>query len=221
MKKTPDIRKFKKMSSYKTLSVFGSGNDPIVNDLYRSHTIIHKMMEHRKSSPIDYPETLTKEAFLRKLSNVDADEEFLFVEKFRDYIVYWINKVDSRSFPLISNNLEESGYRQAIIVVADSVVTTQHKTNLAPFNKSSRRQSLELFELKFLKYYVFDQTPIHTVCSSSKKAEVITHFGSEAPLQRIKKDDVVCRFIGAKKGDLLLIERDNEGYLEVVYRLVE
>jgi DNA-directed RNA polymerase subunit H (RpoH/RPB5) len=211
------------MSSFKTTTVFGEKDDPLINDIYKSHVIIHKMMSpnHRNSNPIDYPETLSKDSFLRKLTNGCMEEEFLFTERFKDYMVYWVGKIESKTFPLISNHLEDSGYRRGIIVVIDSIITTQHRTNLAPFNKSTRRQILELFELKFLKYYVFDQAPMHRVCSSSKKAEIISLYGSETILQKIRKDDVVCRFIGAKKGDLILIERDNEGYNEIVYRLVE
>jgi DNA-directed RNA polymerase subunit H (RpoH/RPB5) len=198
---------------------------------HRSQTNMIKVLRYRGYTVPDGP---SPDDFCSRYSQMHLSA--LKKDLFMDYqtissshlpkiLVVWLNE------PKLGANIRDlydllKDAKRALVVVDESVTPQARETI----------KSLHITEKIFIDVWTLDETmifvpdhelvPKHRICSTQEKILVFDAYGLKngSKIPRIKTDDIMVRYLGACKDQLLEITRPSEthsGQFDLTYRLVQ
>lgn len=131
-----------------------------------------------------------------------------------------VTEVDITNF---SKNMKEKELKNGIIVCNKGLSNNAEKL-LKQINLSSDDFFLEFFKFDDLLINIskHELVPKHELCSEEEKRLVLKKYrAKETQLPKILQTDPMARYLGARKGELVKINRDSETAGQyIVYRIV-
>jgi DNA-directed RNA polymerase I, II, and III subunit RPABC1 len=136
----------------------------------------------------------------------------------RGLTIFWVNNLGTGDVKMIYEAIKEDGINAAI-----AVHVTKITPSAIPVLKSLRQLKpsyiIEPFLVSELQINITKHVdvPRHIICGEKKKKDVLTKYGvSKAQLPRILLSDPMCRYLGAKKGQLIKVIRTSESIPSVL-----
>lgn len=124
----------------------------------------------------------------------------------------------------IKDALELHGSQHAL-VVADEGVTPQAKETLRAL-RATKKIYISVWTLPETMIFTPDHeyVPAHRVCTARERRKILTDYGSSKDkLPQIQHSDIMIRYLGATKNQLIEIKRPCETYpgqFTIYYRIV-
>lgn len=128
-------------------------------------------------------------------------------------IILWYNDLRRATIKYIADVMAQHSTKHSIVIYFGK------KTSYAPpaIREFSNAQNIqiEIFEYKELMFDVTEHVlvPRHIICSPETKAAIIKDYAvTKDQLPKIRLDNPVCKFIGAKRGNLIKIVRNTRAF---------
>ena len=159
----------------------------------------------------------------------DAISDYVFEHAARDndsIIVRW--HPERKVGPSIRNlvDIMEHGNIMKAIIIADEGSTPMCK-NIIRNVKSVKGMTIDVWDLADSQIFVPDDVtiPIHRILSVKEKAELMRKYAvDKTQLPEIERDDVMVKYLGALKGNLIECKRVSQSeptFYELYYRMVK
>lgn len=216
---------------------------------YKSKNNMFRVVKHRgyvvpdeyinnivnPSEEEDLPVKMTYSQFVSKhqsstLKEVkEAISDYVFEHSSREndsIIVRW--HPERKVGPSIRNlvDLMENGNIMKAIIVADEGFTPMCKSIIRNV-KSVKRMTIDVWDLIDSQIFVPDDVtiPVHRILSVKEKADLMRKYSvNKTQLPEIERDDVMVKYLGALKGNLIECRRVSQSepnFYELYYRIVK
>lgn len=144
-------------------------------------------------------------------------------------LVFWLNEPKlGANIRDVHDKMEMSSSQHAF-VVADEGITYQARESLRSL-KTAKKFFIDVWTLEETSIFVPDHVfvPEHRICTPAQRREIFKAYGirpkdGQNKFPRIRLDDIMVRYLGASKGELIEIIRPSEtsqGQTDMSYRLV-
>jgi DNA-directed RNA polymerase I, II, and III subunit RPABC1 len=120
-------------------------------------------------------------------------------------LTFWMDELRAQNIPDIALKIEKSNVQKSIIVISGKITPSAH-TGIHALK--AKNIHVETFTEEELQCNILKHTlvPIHVICSSKEKKQILEAYGiTKEQIPHIMTTDPVCRFLGAKSGQLIKI----------------
>lgn len=203
--------------------------------IYNSYRILLEMLKDRGYEiPEDY--SISYEHFIEQYGDSfeDAKENLTMTftkgNKGSPIMTFWTNNLGTGDVKMIYETIKEAEINTAIVIHVTKVTPSAIPV-LAKLRQLKPSFTIEPFLVSELQINITRHVdvPRHIICSAQKKKDILEKYGvTKEQLPRILSTDPVCRYLGAKKGQLIKVVRTSESIpfiqskelFDISYRIV-
>jgi DNA-directed RNA polymerase subunit H (RpoH/RPB5) len=132
--------------------------------------------------------------------------------KKKKILLLWVDDMVAPTVPTISHKMQEKQTPHCIVVVCGKI-TSMSLTATRLLAAQTDKKEIEIFKLSETLFDVFSHcmVPKHEICGATEKRNVYNDYRvQKGQLPKICSTEMTCRILGAKKGQLIRIERKND-----------
>lgn len=205
-----------------------SGNEDEVRKCYISMQNIIKILKYRKYKNIPYP-SITIEEFYEKyesktISEIKSEMSNELTRE-KKILIVWVSdsKLNGNKINEIYNDMETLECKHVMIITDYSITPTA--VDVVRYLKSTGIK-IEIWTFDQTMLFVPDHVlvPEHKICSEKYKNNVYEKYALDNDsIPKITPDDIMVKYLDAKKGQLIEIKRKSETADEqfcIEYRIV-
>ncbi len=185
--------------------------------LYMSWVNIIKIMRYRGYIiPKDFDLTLEEftetygDKSLKSIKEYMSDE-LLFEHNGVTLMAVWVEKNLGTNVQDVYEMMIKKGATKALVVVETKV--TSQASNILGMLRTTKRIFIDVWTMKESMIFVPDHklVPKHRICSVKEKKRVLQQYGCRPnEIPQIGKNDVMVKYLGAAKGQLIEIIRQTD-----------
>ena len=201
--------------------------------LWKSRNIILEVLTDR-GYPVKDSDYISDDVYKKWRSEVGVTSEekikdslklfFKTSDKCEGIKVYW-SKLPKFGPEIINikNDLDKDNIKKTIIIINKEVTTHGNKSLR---NLKIQGYYIDIYPLNEIQYNIMKHrfVPKQTLCTPKEKKELLSSYSiTHSQLPQIKFGDPVVRHLGAKRGQVIKIERESDtqiGYKTLYYRLI-
>jgi DNA-directed RNA polymerase subunit H (RpoH/RPB5) len=140
-------------------------------------------------------------------------------------LVVWLSEIAMNTIPTIVYRMNQEKVNIAVVIVKYKI-TPMALTSIRLLATQTDKKIIETFKFEDTLYNILEHAlvPHHKICTKTEKQNILESYAvTKSQLPSICASESVCKILGAKKGNLIRIERPHDtmaNEMSITYRIV-